>query len=439
MKTSSSALFQWHARQGAFERLSPPWEDVRVRNRNGSIRNGDTLDLEVRLGPIPIRWRARHQDYEEGRQFCDVQEGGPFKTWQHTHRVSEDPSGALLEDLISYELPLSLFSNPIAGRPVRAKLDRMFQYRHRTTRDDVEAHERADIGSLRVGITGASGLIGQNLSPLLTTGGHQVESLKRSGTGESMWERATLDGLDAVVHLAGESIDGRWTSSRKLAIERSRVEGTRRLVAELEKCDSPPDTLVCASAIGFYGDRGDETLDESASSGSGFLSEVCEQWEEAAGQAEARGIRVVNLRFGVVLSTRGGALRRMLPPFKLGGGGRIGSGEQYMSWVAIDDAVGAIHHAIGEREMSGPVNVVSENPVTQQEFAKTLGRVLSRPTVFPLPGFVARAAFGEMADALLLSSTRCIPAALQSNGYVFRYPDLEDALRFQLGRMPVSE
>lgn len=438
----ASELFAWHAREGAFERLSPPWERVRVRSRSGTIKDGDTLDLEVKLGPVPLRWRARHQDYEEGRQFCDIQEGGPFKLWKHVHRVEGEDGSSVLDDDITYELPLSPLSDLVAGGPIRGKFDRMFQFRHRTTRDDLEAHHRfGDLTPQRIAVTGASGLLGSNLLPFLTTGGHRVLAVRRGGETSDgpQWNPESFGDANAVVHLAGESIDGRWTAAKKQAIERSRVEGTARLIETLKKRDRLPNVIVCASAIGYYGDREDEWLPEDASKGEGFLSDVCDRWESALDEAAALGVRVVSLRFGVVISGQGGALSRMLPPFRIGAGGRIGSGRQFMSWIAIDDAVGAIHHALCDSSLTGPVNAVSPNPVTNRVFTKTLGHVLSRPTIVPLPAFAARAAFGEMADALLLSSARCEPRRLQDAGYVFRYPDLEDALRFQLGRMPVSE
>jgi len=299
---------------------------------------------------------------------------------------------------------------------------------------------------MRILITGSTGLVGSALFPFLTGGGHQVTRLGRSKTGthasELTWDPETgridsagLEGFDAVVHLAGENIGtGRWNGAKKHRIRRSRVDGTRLLCEGLSRLTRPPRTLVCASAIGYYGSRGDEILKEESSSGSGFLAEVCRAWEAASGPAAAKGIRVVNLRFGVILSPGGGALARMLLPFRLGAGGVIGSGTQYMSWISLDDAVGAVHHALGAEGLSGPVNAVAPKPATNREFTRTLGAVLSRPTIFPVPALAARLAFGEMADALLLSSARVEPARLLATGYRFRHPDLETALRQMLGR-----
>jgi uncharacterized protein (TIGR01777 family) len=295
-------------------------------------------------------------------------------------------------------------------------------------------------------VTGSTGLIGSALVPFLTTGGHRVVRLVRSkpkpGAAEVHWEpeagnidTAGLAGLDAVVHLAGENIAaGRWTSAQKARIRNSRVNGTRLLCESLARLAQPPKVLLCASAIGYYGDRGQEILQEDSPPGSGFLAEVCCEWEAATAPAAQRGIRVAHLRNGLVLSPAGGALAKMLLPFRLGAGGILGSGKQYWSWITLDDVVGAIHHALITDTLQGPVNVVAPHAVTNREFTKTLGSVLARPTLFPVPAFAARLAFGEMADELLLASTRVEPKQLLATGYTFHYPELDGALRHLLGR-----
>jgi uncharacterized protein (TIGR01777 family) len=297
---------------------------------------------------------------------------------------------------------------------------------------------------VHIAVTGSSGLVGAALVSFLTAGGHPVIRLvRRPPSGDEVqWDPtegvrdlSRLEGVDAAIHLAGENIAaGRWTPRRKGAIHRSRVEGTRKLCESLTRLSRRPEALVSASAVGFYGDRGDEILTEDSAPGKDFLARICQEWEAATEPASRAGIRVVHLRFGMILSAAGGALRRMLLPFKLGAGGRMGRGTQYVSWIAIDDAIGAIHHAVCAESLHGPVNAVSPAPVSNAEFARVLGRVLSRPAIFPTPAFAMRLAFGEMADALLLASQRVVPRRLQASGYRFRYPELAGALRHLLGR-----
>ncbi len=281
---------------------------------------------------------------------------------------------------------------------------------------------------MKILLTGAGGLVGSTLVPLLTAGGHNITRLSHS----QPWP--DLAGHDAVVHLAGENIaTGRWTPEKKARIRDSRVEVTRRLCETVAKLASPPRVVICAAAVGYYGSRSDEVLREESAPGTDFLAGVCRDWEAATKPAADAGIRVVNLRFGVILSAAGGALAKMLTPFKLGVGGVIGDGRQWMSWITLDDVIGVIGDALANETLRGPVNVVSPQPVTNHEFTTALGRVLRRPTMFPAPAFVLRLALGEMADALLLSSQRVEPAKLLANGYQFRFPKLDDALRHVLG------
>lgn len=298
---------------------------------------------------------------------------------------------------------------------------------------------------MKVLITGSTGLIGSALVPFLTAGGHEVTRLVRSepreGGSEFQWDPdageidpGAFAGTDAVVHLAGENISGRWTEAKKARILESRVGGTRTVAQALAGLSEPPKVLVGSSAVGYYGDRGDEVLAEESSSGSLFLSEVCRQWEAATEPAAKKGIRVVNLRTAPVLTPAGGPLAQLLTPFRLGLGGVVGSGRQYFPWITIDDLIGAIHHALITDSVRGPVNAAAPQQVTNHEFTKTLGRVLGRPTLFPLPAFAARLAFGEVADELLLASQRVEPVRLLASGYRFRFSDLEAALRHLLGK-----
>jgi len=397
--------------------------------------------IRTRLGPLRQRWVAEHVDFVPGRQFRDVQREGPFARWVHTHRVeARDAHSAWLEDEIDYALPGGAAGRLLGGGFVRRRLARVFAYRHRVTRGDLRAHHGRP--ALRVAVTGASGLIGSALVPFLTAGGHAVVRVGRRPAPGGTWDPATgevdaaaLDGLDAFVHLAGEGIaEGRWTAARREAIRRSRVDATERLCRALAALPRPPGVFVCASAVGWYGDRGDEVLDEQGAGGTGFLAEVCRAWEEAAAPARAAGLRVVHLRLGVVLTPRGGMLARMLPPFRLGLGGRVGPGTQYVPWVAIDDVLGVVLHALHAPRLEGPVNVVAPRPATNRDLTRVLARVLRRPALLPLPAAAARAAFGGLADGLLLASQRVVPARLQAERYSFREPDLAGALRHLLGR-----
>jgi uncharacterized protein (TIGR01777 family) len=300
-----------------------------------------------------------------------------------------------------------------------------------------------------IAISGSTGLVGSALAESLEADGHFVRPLvrpssysdSRSGEGpEIRWDPAaeTIDAaalatVDAVVHLAGENIAGhRWTASFKQQILDSRVRGTSLLCKTLAGLATKPSVLVSASATGYYGDRGSELVDESSSPGAGFLANVCQQWEAATHSARDADIRVVNLRLGVVLSREGGAIKQMLTPFKLGLGGVIGSGEQYLSWIALDDVVRVIKFILSAAAISGPVNAVTPRPVTNREFTKTLGRVVGRPTIFPMPAFAARLAFGEMADEMLLGGVLVEPRVLKNARFEFEHPDLEPALRHVL-------
>lgn len=281
---------------------------------------------------------------------------------------------------------------------------------------------------MRIGVTGSGGLIGTALCSELEARAHQVVRIRRPP------EPQALESLDAVVHLAGRNIaDGRWTVRRKAEIWDSRVRGTQALVETLRNLDRPPATFVCASAVGCYGDRGDEPLDESSAAGAGFFPDLCRAWEHAAQTAERFAARVVMLRIGVVLAAHGGALSRMLTPFRLGLGGRLGSGRQWWSWIALDDLVAATLHVLATPSLAGPVNAVAPSPVTNTEFTRTLARVLRRPAWFPVPSPLLRLALGGLADAALLASARVLPRRLQDSGFSFRWPVLAAALRHGLG------
>lgn len=295
---------------------------------------------------------------------------------------------------------------------------------------------------MKIVIAGASGLVGSALVPELEKDGHDIVRLVRNSpkAGEIEWhpnqdeiDPGTIDGFDAIINLAGESIaEGRWTEEKKKRIRDSRVNGSHLISEAIAKLATQPRVFLCASATGIYGDRGDEALDEQSESGGGFLAGVCREWEKATEPAVNAGVRVVNLRFGPILARAGGMLEKMLTPFKMGLGGKVGSGKQYISWVAIDDVVAAIRLALNDGSIRGPLNIVSPKPVTNEQFTRALGEALSRPTVMSMPAFAARLAFGEMADEMLLVSQRVMPKRLTSAGLRFAYPTLQGALQHYL-------
>jgi uncharacterized protein (TIGR01777 family) len=299
---------------------------------------------------------------------------------------------------------------------------------------------------MKVAVTGASGLVGSTLVPFLTMGGHEVVRLVRRsprGASEIGWDPArgevdgaALEGVDAAVHLSGENVaGGRWTRARKARIRHSRIDSTQLLARTLAGLSRPPRVLVSVSGLNYYGSRGDEWLSEASAAGDGFLARLAVDWEAAAVSAAEAGIRVVHPRLGLVLSPAGGVLGKMLLAFRAGLGGVVGPGSQHMSWVAIDDLLGALHHLLLDDALEGAVNVVAPEPVTNRVFTETLGRVLGRPTVMPVPAFALRLALGgEMADETLLASLRARPGRLEEGGYAFRFPSLEEALRHLLGR-----
>ncbi|MDZ4699107.1 MAG: TIGR01777 family oxidoreductase [Rhodothermales bacterium] len=448
MPVSAEALFAWHERPGAFERLVPPWAPVTLASFEG-IRDGQRAVLLLGKPPARIRWVAEHADYVAGRQFRDIQRSGPFHRWDHTHHMEPiDDNSSRLVDALRYELPLGRLGDRIGGGLIRRQLDSQFTYRHATTRTDLRVHQAINPTgrSLRIAITGASGMVGRLLTAFLTTGGHQVLRLVRGRSAAPdavFWDPDTgeidagkLEGLDAVVHLAGESIVAlRWTAAKRARIEQSRIRGTHLLADTLARLKAPPTAFLSASGIAIYGDRGDEALDErTPTADATFLARVCASWEGATAPATAAGIRTVLLRIGVVLTPRGGALAQLVRPFALGAGVQVGRSADFMSWIAPDDLVYAIGHLVMNSALSGAVNLVGPRPVAQRDFTTTLGRVLRRPVAGRIPPALTLSVLGQMADETLFKSLRLAPARLIDDGFIFQYPDLESALRHQLGR-----
>lgn len=439
-------VFQWHSRPGALERLVPPWDPLKVIERTGGILKGGQAVLKMNAGPVPYTWIAEHTEYEENRMFKDRQVRGPFAFWEHTHLFEPDGDHAcFLEDRIEYALPFHPFGNFLAGSLVQKKLSDIFTYRHNITAQDMIAHlSRKHLPPLNILISGATGVIGSALIPFLSTGGHQVKRLVRQNpkNNDVLWnpmsaelDSAKLGGIDTVIHLAGEHIGrGRWTPEKKRIIVESRTKGTELIAKTAANMNLMPKTLICASAIGYYGDQGECQLTENACCGGEFISEVCDQWEKAAAPAIDKGIRVIFLRIGIALTPMGGALERLLPTFNLGLGAKIGNGSQYMSWISIDDVIGAIYHVINDEQIQGPINLVSPNPVTNAQFTATLGKVLGRPAAMTIPALAIQLAFGQMGKEVLLSGTRVFPEKLTESGYRFRHPMLESALSHLLGK-----
>lgn len=443
---SAERVFAWHLREGAFERLTPPWLRVKILEGGGGLLAGNHLVLSLGRGPVQFRWRGAVTVVEEGRFFRDEQISGPFRRWTHSHHLRPWGDGeCVLEDEVEWEAPLGTLGKVFGEPLVERELLRLFSFRHARLRHDLDLHTRyGGAKPWTVAVTGGAGLIGRALISLLKTGGHRVLRLVRSREQPGIFwdpERAKLEpgqleGVDAVIHLAGESIFGlRWTEEKKKRILESRQRGTELLARTLAAMDDPPGVLVSASAVGYYGSRGAEILTEDSPPGEGFLALVCRRWEEATRPAQERGIRVVHLRTGMVLSSAGGALGTMLLPFQLGVGGRLGSGRQYLSWIDLDDETGLIYHALACPQLAGPINAVAPHPVPNAAFTDTLGRVLGRPTLLPIPASALRALFGEMGQALLLEGQRALPRRAEASGFRFQYPALEDSLRFQLGRM----
>lgn len=448
LPVSMERALAWHARPGAFSRLVPPWQPVDLVKPNDGIDAGATLTMRLPLaGPLGVTWHAVHEAPRGFRGFRDVQARGPFNRWEHDHVFEDAGDGTTrLVDRVNYRLPLWPIASPIAGWAVKRMLERMFRYRQDTTRADLARHAEFEAaGQKTIAITGASGLVGQALVAFLSTGGHRVLRLVRRPPRSQdeirwdpeggAWDASALEGIDAVVHLAGENIAARrWSEAHKARVRQSRVASTESLVKAISALASPPKALVSASAIGFYGATRSDVVTEDDGPGTDFMADVCEAWEAATRPAEARGIRVATLRIGVVLSPLGGALAKMAPAFLAGVGGPVGDGRQRMSFISLDDVLYATHFVLSRPDARGPFNLTAPESASNREFARTLGHVLGRPSFLPLPAFAVKALFGEMGKALLLGSIDARPRRLEELGFRFEYPTLEGALRHVLGR-----
>lgn len=443
---SAADLYAWHSRPGALERLIPPWEKTTVISRLGGIAPGGRVEMQMHLGPVPYRWKALHVEDEPGVMFRDIQQSGPFSSWSHTHCFTDKDGGSLLEDRIEFRLPFHSLLPAFVKNQVHEILRRTFRYRHATLREDLLLHRHCSEKPLRILVTGASGVLGRALLPFLTTGGHRVWTLVRHRPDpekqEIQWDpvagtidRQALPELDAVIHLAGEYIGlNRWTAEKKQRVLDSRTRGTALLARMLAALPIPPKVFLSASAVGFYGDSGNHTVDEETIPGQDFISEVCNRWEKAAAPAEEAGIRTVLMRIGVVLTPKGGALQQLLTTASCGFFRRFGSGRQYVSWIGIDDTISAMLHCLTCSDLHGPVNIAAPAPITNAELMQTLSKALHRPLLPPLPGRVLNTIYGQMATEILLSGCAVSTAKLTASGFRFRQPALDRLLRRQLGR-----
>jgi uncharacterized protein (TIGR01777 family) len=439
-------LFAWHARNGAILRLTPPWAPLKLISRIGrGIDKGVRVRFKMNLFKIPMIWEAEHIDYQENVLFRDQQTKGPFGKWVHTHLFHADGKNhSIMEDRVTFKLPLGFLSLPFYGH-AKKELERVFEYRHRVLKHDLE-HRGGKVKKQRILISGASGTIGSILVPFLRTCGHEVIRLVRNPSNladdELYWDpyNNLLDmekagPIDAVINLNGVDISrGKWTDKQRRLIIDSRVRPTTLLAERIREMKNPPSVFISSSAIGLYGDGKDRVLTENDPRGESFISSVCDQWEAASLKAERAGIRIVQLRIGVVLTPAGGALARMMLPFSLGLGTRLSHGNQYMSWISMDDALGGILHILENQAITGPVNLTAPHPVANKAFTRSLGQVFSRPAFFVIPRWVAMGLWGHMGKETLLTSARVVPEKLLKNGFVFEHNELAPALKDLLGR-----
>lgn len=445
VNASPTELYEWHARGLAFERLLPPWEKAKVIEMGEGLDVGRRTVLDVSMPWGYKRWIGEHTDHEYGRFFEDTQLEGPFKKWVHRHSfLGDDSDCCRMVDSINCELPFGILGELAGSRFVKKTVSRGLAYRHQLVRDDLVLYRKyKNKPRLRILIAGGRGFIGRKLHCLLETQGHTVFILTRSPKAETdiAWSPAEEKvgferdaHFDVVINLIGENLASRkWTEKSKKAFWSSRVDSTRFLVNSIKRLDTPPKVFISGSAVGFYGDRGDDRIAEHTSSGKGFLAELCAAWEEEAFCANEFAERVCILRTGIVLDPGGGALQKMLTPFRLGLGGPLGSGTQWMPWISMEDWLYATYEIMMQDAAAGPFNLVSSGGLRNEQFSKVLAKTVCRPCFGRVPAGVLRLLMGEMADEALLSSQRVVPNRLENDlQFSFRYLKLENALGFFL-------
>ena len=444
IKAPIEEVFQWHVRNGAFQRLCPPWKHIELIKY--AAPNAEKSRVLIRvpiLGPLRFTWELEHDSFTPPTSFSDRQIRGPFRSWRHIHSFKETQAEQTeLCDSLSFSLPV--LNKPLEAY-IKKELSRLFTFRHSLLQSDITLHNRfKNCPRQTILIAGASGFIGSALCAFLGTAGHSIRKLVRrkpTATNEFYWnpdehkiDVQAFDGIDTVINLSGANIvEQRWSPSFKQKILTSRINGSTLLAETICSLSSPPKLALMASAIGFYGDTQQACADEDTPQGKGFLASTGKDWESASSQIEKTSCRLVHLRIGTVLGAKGGALKKMLLPFKLGFGGKLGSGSQRMSWIGLQDLLGIIEHIIHTPALSGAVNAVSPTPCTNLEFTKVLAKILRRPAICGIPAQFLKIALGEMADEILLANSAVNPKALLTSGYSFSFPELEDALRFELG------
>ena len=447
------STFDWFEHEGSFRRLMPPWEVAEEVRADDSLEVGSQRILRFPAPGLPffkMTWVAEHTSYDPPNYFEDKMVKGPFWFWSHKHKLTENEGKTTVIDEVTYQVPFWSFGNFVdrllGGMLVRSRISKMFKARELRLKRDIKQHSKfRHLPRKKILVAGSSGLIGTQLVAFLDTGGHDVWRLVRrpvkDGSKELSWKpdkgilnSDDIEGFDVIIHLGGAGIgDKRWNKKRKALIINSRKDSTTLLSDTMSKLENKPEAFIVASAIGYYGNRGDEKLTEESKPGEGFLTDTVIQWESYANSARDAGIRVINTRNGIVLSATGGALGRMILPWKMGGGGPLAGGKQWMSWISLDDEIYAINHLMMNEDCEGAYNLTAPNPCMQKIFSKTLGRVLRRPAFAPIPGFAMKILFGELAGPLLIEGQRVLPRKLEKSGYEFLHKDLESALRDSLG------